>query len=77
MSNPNGTTSVGNENINTSEFQSESKGKGKAVDYPPQDMSLDEEDSSDEDDGAEEEVIFLPMVDFSSDTHFYSGCRTR
>ena len=58
MSGSNGTTSVGNDNINAPEAQSELKGKGKAVDYTTQEMSMDEdEDSSDEDDGAEEEVF--------------------
>lgn len=37
----------------------EPKGKGKAQE-PPQDMSMDEDDSSDEETGAEEEVC-LPF----------------
>ena len=45
------------ESVNPSELQSASKGKGKAIDRTPQDMSMDEEDdSSDEETGAEEEV---------------------
>ena len=58
MNNPNGTTTIGNENLNPAEAIAESKGKGKAVDTNPHDMMMDDDDddSSDEETGAEEEV---------------------
>ena len=78
MNNSNSATNVGTANINPSEVQSEMKGKGKAVDYTSQEMSLDEEeDSSDEDDGLEEEVTLPSIHHFWSNTHFYPACRTR
>ena len=57
MSEQNGTTTTtGIENVNPASSSIESKGKGKAIDTP-HDMSMDEEDdSSDEETGAEEEV---------------------
>ena len=60
MSNQIASTTVGSENVNSSELQSASKGKGKAVDNNPQDMSMDEDDdSSDEETGAEEEACWI------------------
>ena len=34
----------------------EAKGKGKAVDHPPQDMSMDEDEDSSEESAGEQEV---------------------
>ena len=57
MSDRNGLRNVGHENVNLSEAPVSAKGKGKAVDLTPQDMSMDEdEESSEEEEGAEEEV---------------------
>lgn len=50
------TSSVGNPS-NPATTVAEGKGKGKAVDIAPQDVSMgEEEDSSDEETGAEDEV---------------------
>lgn len=57
MSDPNGTTMSGTENVNPSESVTAPKGKGKAVDLTSQEVSMGEDDdSSDEETGAEEEV---------------------
>ncbi|MCJ1397994.1 Histone H2A.Z-specific chaperone [Xylographa trunciseda] len=56
MSDHNGSTNVGSEKVNPSETPVSAKGKGKAVDPTPQDMSMDEDDeTSEEEEGAEEE----------------------
>ena len=53
------TSKVGNEE-NPAPTVTEGKGKGKAVDIAPQDVSMGEEDSSsDEETGAEDEVCAL------------------
>lgn len=53
------TSKVGNES-NPAQTVAEGKGKGKAVDIAPQDLSMGEEDSSsDEETGAEDEVRSL------------------
>lgn len=53
------TTDIGNE-TNPAQTVAEGKGKGKAVDITPQDVSMGEEDSSsDEETGAEDEVFRL------------------
>ena len=60
MSDQNGTTVGGNENVNPSAAP---KGKGKAIDTEPtpREVSMDEDDdSSDEETGAEEDV-WMPM----------------
>ena len=49
-------TSVQGNEANPATTVPESKGKGKAVDITPQDISMDEEDSSESETGAEEEV---------------------
>ena len=54
MTDQNGTSAAHGQSIPTTETTREPKGKGKAVDVP-QDISMDE-DSSDEETGAEEEV---------------------
>ena len=55
-----GTTLKGNES-NPAQTVAEGKGKGKAVDLAPQDMSMGEDDSSsDEETGAEDEVRYGP-----------------
>lgn len=55
MSDQNGTTMSGTEN--PSESVTAPKGKGKAVDPTPQEVSMGEDDdSSDEETGAEEDV---------------------
>ncbi len=58
MSAQNGTTTpMADENNRPGDAAIANKGKGKAVDAPPQDMSMDEEDeSSDEETGAEDDV---------------------
>lgn len=60
------TSAVGNE-TNPAQTVAEGKGKGKAVDLASQDVSMGEEDSSsDEETGAEDEVCFLrPNAAFS------------
>ena len=61
MSEQNGTTTGAQENVNPAEAPAGIKGKGKAIDPTSHDMSLDEdEDSSDEETGAEEEVRCCP-----------------
>ena len=58
-----------NQSTTTSGDQSvtQGKGKGKATDMPPQDMSMGEDDSSsDEETGAEDEVYAFPPQMFSS-----------
>ena len=63
----------------TDPAQTVAKGKGKAVDEPPLDMSMDEdEDSSDEETGAEEEVsVFTPgRKAVQLTTRFIPGART-
>ena len=49
------TTLKGNES-NPAQTVAEGKGKGKAVDIAPQDVSMGEDSSSDEETGAEDEV---------------------
>ena len=59
MSDQNGTTVGGTENVNPSESVAAPKGKGKAIDYDPapREVSMEEDDdSSDEETGAEEDV---------------------
>ena len=57
MSDQNGTTMSGTENVNPSESVTAPKGKGKAVDLTPHEVSMGEDDdSSDEETGAEEDV---------------------
>ena len=56
MSNQNGSTTISSGNVNSSDLQSASKGKGKAVDNTTQDMSMDEDEDSSDEEGAEEEV---------------------
>ena len=56
------TTAIGNES-NPAQSMSESKGKGKAADIAPQDVSMGEEDSSsDEETGAEDEVCPICLL---------------
>ena len=63
MGNQNGTAGLQTGNVNPSEFEAASKGKGKAIDRTPQDMSMDEDDdSSDEETGAEEEEVSKTQV---------------
>lgn len=62
------TSAIGNE-TNPAQTVAEGKGKGKAVDLAPQDVSMGEEDSSsDEETGAEDEVCaahprYLSLLD--------------
>ncbi|KAI9813984.1 MAG: Histone H2A.Z-specific chaperone [Pycnora praestabilis] len=57
MSNQNGMTTMGNDDVNPVDAPAANKGKGKAVDSSSHEMSVDEEeDSSDEETGAEEET---------------------
>lgn len=57
MSDQNGTTMSGTETVNASESVTAPKGKGKAADATPQEVSMGEDDdSSDEETGAEEDV---------------------
>ena len=57
MSDQNGVTMSGTENVNPSETVTAPKGKGKAVDPSPHEVSMGEDDeSSDEETGAEEDV---------------------
>jgi hypothetical protein len=59
------TSSVGNE-TKPAQTVAEGKGKGKAADIAPQDVSMGEEDSSsDEETGAEDEVCALHLSCFS------------
>ncbi len=62
------TSAVGNE-TNPAQTVAEGKGKGKAADIAPQDVSMGEEDSSsDEETGAEDEVCAFHLSDRSSHT---------
>ena len=59
------TTLKGNES-NPAQTVAEGKGKGKAVDLGPQDVSMGEDDSSSEDEtGAEDEVCYLVIFKVS------------
>ncbi|MCJ1387167.1 Histone H2A.Z-specific chaperone [Xylographa bjoerkii] len=85
MSDHNGVTNVGNENVHPSEAPVSTKGKGKAIDPTPQDMSMDEdEESSEEEEGAEEEGHDDPeeedadnMEEISTENIINDGRRTR
>ena len=58
------TSTIGHE-TNPAVIVAEGKGKGKAPDIAPHDVSMDEdEDSSDEETGAEDEVpsLWMPIV---------------
>ncbi|MCJ1292791.1 hypothetical protein MMC34_004344 [Xylographa carneopallida] len=85
MSDRNGLRNVGHENVNLSEAPVSAKGKGKAVDLTPQDMSMDEdEESSEEEEGAEEEghedveeEDADNMEEISTDNIINDGRRTR
>ncbi|KAA6412376.1 MAG: hypothetical protein FRX48_03366 [Lasallia pustulata] len=85
MSDQNGTMMSGTENINPSETINAPKGKGKAVDTSPQDVSMGEdEDSSDEETGAEEDAPEEAedeeeddLTEIDTDNIFSDGRRTR
>lgn len=62
------TSEIGNES-NPAQTVAEGKGKGKAVDITPSDVSMGEEDSSsDEETGAEDEVSLLHLSHFSDES---------
>ena len=68
-------TTQGGTNTNPAQTVAEGKGKGKAVDTAPHDVSMDEdEDSSDEETGAEDEAcFFFANALISSDTDYMAN----
>ena len=40
----------------------DSKGKGKVIDHPPQDMGMDEDEDGSEESADEQEVSYSPLV---------------
>ena len=81
MSDHNGLSNMSEENANPAEAQFSSKGKGKAVEATPHDMSMDEDEESSEEEDGEEEVHLRSLLLYPYlqclPWHFLGARRTR